>query len=253
MKYALSVFFLLFFLSIKAQHFELPELVSPPQLVLPEDHEEIELFRPLFTWLPPAPSQFFNNLTYDWVLTEIVGVQTASDAIQQNIPLFTRQNIKYTNFQYPLSAPTLDSSKVYAWRVAAKNNMIPVANSEIWTFHLKRADSIVNLPIKEGAFVKLKREEDAAVAVISGVIKYSYFNEANDSLVHFFIADITASTRRQLSADPSMQQVHFGQNLIELDLRGNSFLLNKHIYLLQLINSRKEKWYLKFEYKKKGQ
>ncbi|WP_315814258.1 hypothetical protein [Paraflavitalea speifideaquila] len=77
-------------------------------------------------------------MLYDWTLVEVQATQSPADAIQQNVPLLSRQNISFTNFQYPLSAPELDSSKLYAWRITARNNLAPIGNSEVWSFRVRQ-------------------------------------------------------------------------------------------------------------------
>lgn len=99
------------------------EPISPPQLIQPGDSDRVLLRRPFFTWLPPTPYNTFSNLLYDWVLVEVQPTQSAADAIQQNVPVFLQSNISFTGLQYPLSMPELDTNKLYAWRVTAKNNL----------------------------------------------------------------------------------------------------------------------------------
>ncbi len=226
------------------------EPLSPPQLVMPSDSECVELARPLFTWLPPSPAPLFNNLVYDWSLVEIQGMQTGADAIQQNIPLYTQQNITYTSFQYPLSAPALDTSKQYAWWVIAKSNMAPVAVSDISAFRLNCA---VKEPVATpyaGPYLKVKREEDGAMGLFPGIVRFEYVNEINDSSIQLTLTDITAAVRKNIPLDTGYLKIHFGQNLLQLDLRDNGAMREKHIYLLELKNARRERWYLKFEYRK---
>src|SRR5882757_5980990 len=114
------------------------EPLVPPMLISPVDSEKIEIPRPVFTWAPPMPGSLFGRLFYDWELVEVQSMQTGPEAIQQNIPVLYRSNIQGTSFPYPMSAPALDSTKIYAWRIVAKNNGTPVATSEVWNFSLRR-------------------------------------------------------------------------------------------------------------------
>ncbi len=41
-----------------------------------------------------------------------------------------------------------------------------------------------------------------------------------------------------------------GLNLVQMDLTDNSLFIDKHIYLLEVHNSRNETWRMKFEYLK---
>lgn len=67
------------------------ESISPPLLVFPEDQSILEISRPIFNWMPPAPVTVFSNLNYDLRLVEILPTQSAADAVQQRILLKPRQ------------------------------------------------------------------------------------------------------------------------------------------------------------------
>lgn len=225
------------------------EPLSPPQLVSPADGEATTITRPFFTWIPPAPANLFRNLQYDWVLTEVLYTQSPADAIQQNIPLLTRQNISFTNFQYPMSSPELDTGKLYAWRVTAKSNMMPVANSEVWSFRVTK-DSIIASKESDGYFARLHVTEDAAYSICTGTLRFEYLNEINSNTIDLKIFDISSPVRKEMQLDSTTQTVRPGQNFIALKLDEIANLSNTHMYLLEVKNVKQEKWYLKFEYRK---
>lgn len=225
------------------------EPLSPPSLVMPANDDYAESTRPFFTWLPPMPAQLFNTLRFDLTLVEVFPTQSSSDAIQQNIPITMQANLPYTSFQYPQSMPELDSSKTYAWRVVARNGIMPVANSEIWTFKVKRYSPDSSVTLSRGYFTKLRREDDASYIITGDKVRFSYEHETSDSLVNIRLTDITSAGRKELSFDEPVLKVRYGQNLMTLDL-DRVGLTNLHIYLLELSNVRNEKWYLKFEYRK---
>src|SRR5205807_4543759 len=125
-----------------------------------------------------------NNLRYDWTLVEVAPLQTGATAIQQNTPLLSQYNLTTTNFQYPLSAADLDTAKIYAWQVAAKNNMNTVAQSEVWTFRVRKPGLDTTTTInKEGFFARLKQSENASFVLSYGKVNYEYFNEASNGTV----------------------------------------------------------------------
>lgn len=225
------------------------EPISPPQLVMPLDEEQVDITRPFFAWIPPSPFNTLNSLLYDWVLVEVQATQSPADAVQQNVPVLSRQNLSFTNFQYPLASPELDSSKLYAWRITAKNNMAPIANSEVWSFRIRKnaADS---MPASgSGFFAKLSREEDAAFTICTGVLRFEYINELNSNFVHLRLYDISSITRKPIVLNSTEKQVRIGQNFLQVDLRETAGMTNKHMYLLEVENARREKGYLKFEYR----
>jgi hypothetical protein len=225
------------------------EPISPPQLVLPADNEHVDLTRPFFTWLPPTPFNLFNNLVYDWVLVEVQPMQSAADALQQNIPVLTQQNIAYASLQYPLSAPELDSSKLYAWRVTAKNNLSPIAVSEVWLFKVKQYGIDATTRKTAGSYSRLRRMEDASYIISNGIVRFEHLNELANSEATISIYDVSHPKRRELSLDSTNYALKYGQNFIEINLDENSKLTDRHVYLLELTNARNERWYLKFEYR----
>ncbi len=226
------------------------EPISPPVLISPSDSGQLEITRPLFTWIPPSPFTLFNNLRYDWVLVEVASLQTGATAIQQNVPLLAQSNLTGTSFQYPLSAADLDTDKIYAWQVAAKNNLNTVALSEVWTFRLrKRGPDTTSTMHKEGFFARLKREENAAFVISYGKVNYDYFNEASNGTVRVNVLDISGAVRRQVMLDSASYAVKPGENFMRLDLTDKG-LTTGHIYLLELLDRSGGRWCLKFEFRK---
>jgi hypothetical protein len=226
------------------------EPVSPPQLVMPADNEELVVTRPMFAWLPPAPFNSVNSLLYDWLLVEVQPTQSTADAIQQNIPVLARGNVSFTSFQYPLSMSELDTGKTYAWRITAKNNSSAIANSEVWTFRIKKYNSGSAATMPTGYFARLHRGEDAAYVLCNGILRFEYTNDNNSHVAEMKIFDISSSGRKQIVLDSSSYAIRLGQNFIQLDLRDTPGMISKHMYLLELRNAKEEKWYLKFEYRK---
>ena len=55
---------------------------------------------------------------------------------------------------------------------------------------------------------------------------------------------------KKLEPDSTWMDIRLGENYKQLDFTQQDLLSDKHIYLLELINSRNESWYLKFEYRK---
>jgi len=225
------------------------EPVSPPQLVNPSDSEVVELPRPLFNWLPPAPVQLFSNLVYDFNLVEVQPLQTGADALQQNMPLHTQGNYSMNTLPYPPALPELDTGKIYAWQITARSGGAEVARSEVWTFRVKKplTDPAATSP---GYYTRLSRETESGFTACYGQLCYAYLNEANDRQIPFSIYDIGDAARRELVLDSALLDLHFGQNLGRLDLSQGKLLKDRHIYLLELVNSRKEHWTLKFQYRK---
>jgi len=224
------------------------EPLSPPMLLMPEDSAHTDVTRPFFTWLPPMPYNLFNAARYDWVLVEVGATQTAATAVQQNIPLLSQSNLATNTFQYPMASPELDTGKLYAWQITAKNSISPVAKSEVWSFRVVKygIDSTVHTGSK--VYTPLRRSNDGSYIVCNGRLRYEYLNELNDASAAVALWDIGSAARQSVQLDSVRQSLHYGPNLVNLDLTGAHHLTNGHLYLFELTNSRKETWYLKFEY-----
>jgi hypothetical protein len=226
------------------------EPISPPQLMQPGDSEQVLVKRPFFTWLPPTPYNTFTSLTYDWALVEVQPTQTAAVAIQQNVPVLLQSGISFTNLQYPLSMPELDTGKIYAWRVTAKNNSSPVATSEIWTFKIHKFSTDTFSAVNKGYYSLLRRQSDASYIISSSTLRIQYTHNENSQAVQIKITDISSANQQPIGLDSSTLNVKYGVNFINLDVGSKSGITDKHMYLLELINGRNEHWYLRFEYRK---
>ena len=224
------------------------EPISPPQLIQPGDSDRVIVRRPFFTWLPPTPYNLFSNLMYDFLLVQVQPTQSGADAIQQNIPVYLQSNITFTSLQYPLSMPELDTGKIYAWRVTAKNNFSPIANSEVWSFTIHQPMSDTARISNKGLYAPLRREQNASYTISGNTLHFLYQHELNSPSVQIKIADVSRSTQQEVSLDSPVLAVKYGANYMSLDL-GNSGLVNKHMYVLTLVNDRNESWFLKFEYR----
>lgn len=227
------------------------EPISPPQLIDPGDSSITDQTRPLFSWLPPSPIMLFNHLVYDFRLVRVEALQTGVEAVQQNIPLERQSDLVMAYLQYPMSLPELDTTNIYAWQVIAISGGSEVARSDVWTFRVKK-ESLGLTPSPPAYYTRLRKENDAAYSVCRGPLYFEYLNEANDRTIPFRIYDLTNPSGMELRLDSSLIDLHYGEHLGMLDLSKSGIMLDRHLYLLELINSKKEHWYLKFQYRKKN-
>ena len=225
------------------------EPLGPPTLTAPGDEENITTNRPLFIWLPPSPVSLFSNLSFALKLVVIEGLQTSSQAIQDNMPVIFQEGITNTSFQYPISSPLLDTAKTYAWQISALSNNNPISLSEVWSFKLAQTNDSTAQRKRTPFYVRLKRENDASYAVCTDFINYHYLNEINDTTAVVQLIDITSASRQSILI-PTMVKLQFGENYIIQDLRQFPKIVADHMYLLVLTNSKSEKWYSKFLYKR---
>jgi hypothetical protein len=166
------------------------EPISPPMLSLPFDGSEDETTTPQFSWLPPAPLNMFNNLTYDFKLVEVAEGQTATEAIQQNMPVYTVSNHPDIFLNYPSSHTPLDTGKVYAWQVFANNNNVYAAQSEVWTFKPATilSDTISKELIQYFVFKEFD-EQQPIYSIKTNKISFKFYSWMQAGTANFLIKD----------------------------------------------------------------
>lgn len=226
------------------------EPLSPPQLIYPYDRTGIEEEHPQFSWLPPVPSHLFSNLRYDLVLVEVNGNQSAADAVQQNVPIYQGVNLSTNIMLYPLSATSLELNKEYAWRVTAKSGDAVVGSSESWQFHLKQFGTLTPTAPTAQPFVQLRKDPENAYAIFIGEIKFSYLNETVDSVWNVKLTDLSDPARATSNISMDTVQLKRGINLVKHNAGEDSFFTDRHVYQLEVRNSRNEVWRIRFEYRR---
>ena len=112
--------------------------LSPPLLSAPADKSNVQTPYPLFTWMPPTPADLFSDLNYDLIVSEVLEGQSATEAIDYNTPVFTRNNLKQTSENYAAGFTKLDTGKTYAWQVIAKNGINYSVKTSVWTFAVEK-------------------------------------------------------------------------------------------------------------------
>lgn len=236
------------FLTDECENIEI-EPLSPPILVYPEEEAVLEMTRPVFSWLPPAPLNLFSNLSYDFRLVEVLTTQSPADAVQQNIALYAVSNIAIQSIPYAEGLPALDTGRLYAWQVTAKNNNSFIAKSDVWTFrigHFSEQEEILN---SGQSYAKLKQDGSINYFLCTGQLKFQYDNYFNEDSIQVSIIDM-ADPQTVISLDSNYIRLEPGQNLIKLDLTEHPGFTNNHLYHLVLLNSRQEKWTGKFLFKR---
>lgn len=112
--------------------------LSPPLLSFPADKSKLLTAYPSFAWIPPTPVQMFTELNYDIIVSEVLSGQSPGEAIDQNTPIYSGNHLIKTNENYPSGFAKLDTAKLYAWQVVAKNNDRYAAKTEVWTFTINK-------------------------------------------------------------------------------------------------------------------
>ncbi|MFT3981670.1 MAG: hypothetical protein QM687_14440 [Ferruginibacter sp.] len=224
----------------------LVEPASPPLLVFPEDDGIIDENRPVFTWIPPAPSFLFSNLSYELILVEVLNNQQPSEAVQFNLPLLQQNNVAQTFLPYPSNLNALDTGKLYAWRITANNNGLPVSNSEVFSFRLYTAKD--SLKLHSSLYTVLKKPGEIKFAVSRGKLFYEYTNMDNTDSITLQLEDITNAVTKKISLPNPLLPVKPGQNFNELDLTMLQGMVSNHIYLFTATSKSRQSFALKFIY-----
>ncbi|HTN08210.1 hypothetical protein [Agriterribacter sp.] len=220
--------------------------LSPPQLISPPDTAWIETAYPSFTWLPPAPAAMVPQLRYELLLAEMKKGQNAYEAIRKNTPVYMHRYLTAPYHLYPSSAHPLEPGKQYVWQIIAKNGEVYTQQTEAWSFSIKN-DSPAAMK-DTSAYPKLARGYNAYSYICRGNMKFEYNNEAGDSIVSVAIYEWQNGQQKKVES----RQINMkpGQNFIEMQFNATGKFRHTQVYLLEIINSRKENWNLKFIYLK---
>lgn len=227
--------------------------LSPLLLQTPENFTILSNPYPAFTWLPFSSTQSLSNVTYSLKLVEIYPNQSASDAMEKNIPLFAASNLVETNFLSVGGSPVLEKSKQYAWQVSALSDTRDIAKSEVWNFSMAKDVDSTKVLVTPAAFARMRKrgEDEGGYAVFWGDIRIAYTNETSDSTWSVRLQDVSTPASSLITLKHlDSTRMQRGENLIRIPAGQLSQLKDKHIYLLEVFNSRREVWQLKFEYRK---
>jgi hypothetical protein len=219
--------------------------LSPPLLNSPSDKATVQTPYPQFTWIPPTPFEMFSTLTYDLLVTEVLEGQSPTEAIQYNTPIYTKSELTQTYESYASSFTKLDTGKIYAWQVVAKNGLNYAAKTEIWTFKVAPPSWVKQL-IEQTPFIKMKRDNLEKGIAPNGVLKISYTNETADTSCMVQLKDISASNAAAISFEVKLNR---GENLIQKDIQKLLHTKEGTIYEAFISNSRNETWRMLFEVK----
>lgn len=234
----------------ECQQINIPPL-GPLLLMQPSNGTTLQDLYPVFGWLPPSPVNSFNNLRYDLRVVEILANQTGADAIKDNVPLFNTSSLAATNFPYTHNAHALEPGKKYAWQILAMNNLTVIAKSETWTFLIKEDAVQGSLPKPDPVFFKLRKEgAHDGYAVCWGNLRFDYLNETSDTAWHVLLEDLTAPKHISFVIALDSTKLKRGQNLVNYDAAADKRFIDKHQYVIKVVNSRNEVWQLRFEYRK---
>jgi hypothetical protein len=162
-----------------------------------------------------------------------------------------RRNLSDATYLYTPNEPSLLPGKVYAWQITATSNLSEIVKSEIWSFSTRKDVVMEALQGQEPSYTKLKKAGVMdGFGVYSGNIRFDYFNETNDTIWNIHVEDLTGARPISFSLQLDSVKLHRGKNLVNYATMNDKRFVDKHQYLLKVINSRNEVWQLRFEYRK---
>src|SRR5579872_7434746 len=191
--------------------------LAPPELAQPADSANVETPYPQFSWLPPVPVTLFTDLRYDLLVVEVQAGQSALSAIQENLPAYSALNLTQPFHAYATSYKSLDTGRVYAWRIIAKNGESFAAQSEVWTFRIAKKPVAPLVPAN-GTYLELKSSNSP---VSTGILPNNVLG------LHYYSYDKAHTAEIKLTGEKGevlqtvQQQLEYGKNFIVVSLNGS--------------------------------
>ncbi len=191
--------------------------LSPPELSQPADTATVETPYPQFTWLPPVPVTLFTDLRYDLLVAELQAGQSPQSAIQENLPVYSALNLTQPFNAYAASYKSLDTGKVYAWRIIAKNGESYAAQSDVWTFRIAKKSVAPPVPVN-GTYLTLRSSENPITTGIlpNNILGLQYYSYDSAHQAQIRLTGEKGEILQTLS-----QQLIYGKNFIVITLNGS--------------------------------
>jgi hypothetical protein len=215
-------------------------------LIYPADHDTIETLNPVLIWNHGIDNNFSSNEeSYRIILAELTSGQSAQEGIEVNNPLFYENYLKSHQIPYPLEAQPLQKGKHYGWEIQRIVRGVVVNTTEAWDFYT-RADQ-PPIPV---SYVVPKKSLDAGFYLLQSEFLYFKFdNEYMDKDLKCRIIGGNSSGNLSKIAEAkdengqTMNADYTGSNIYRVDT--GKLNLKKGSYVLEITNSKGEKFYIK--------
>ncbi|AYL93828.1 DUF928 domain-containing protein [Mucilaginibacter celer] len=198
-------------------------------LIDPYDGESNCNKRPLFTWQPLIPA--VPGSYYQLVLAEIKNGQSATEAINYNLPLINQQNITTPLLTYPSIVRDLETGKKYAWQVSAYKDQTVLNRSEIWEFTVSCTDSIKK-KVDTESFREIDDLSRGNFYISTGHIKFAIVNSYEQQPLNYEIVPVDAPEKK-IKHLPKVK-LEPGKNFIDLDISALGSFKNDKYYLMNI-------------------
>lgn len=227
------------------------EVMWPPLLLWPEDEAVINSIYPSLTWTPAFSSTFMGTITYNLKMVELQPGQSKEQAILSNPSFYSLSSHPSTFYPYGAADPILEAGHVYVWQVTAQMGEV-TAQSQVWQFTLGQARALRAAPTGN-FFTPVAEALDGSYHVAKDyTLKIKYTEEYELPAAAYLLYNIynkhgeLVATSLPPRNSPSAG-IKKGDNYITLSLNSGGLSLKaKEYYILEIMNYKNEKRYLRF-------
>jgi hypothetical protein len=219
---------------------------APLNLIEPFDKDEVCEHRPLLSWQPHIPMTA--GTMYQVVLVEVKNKQNGIEALQYNLPIVNQRNISANLLMYPAVARELEKDKKYAWQVTAYQGNTVLNRSEVWTFNMKCADSIVESK-PELSYRDIEDLAKGNFYLAEGRLNFVLVNSYAEQPLQYSISCLT-DPKIKVKNLPQ-RKLSRGKNKIDIELSENRAFRNDYSYMLTVVMPNGQIKNLRFVYKEK--
>jgi hypothetical protein len=216
---------------------------SSLQLIQPYDGDKICDKRPAFTWQPLVPA--VSGVLYRMILVEVLEGQQRVEAIRTNLAVINQVNIPAPMLLYPSMVNDLVVGRKYAWQVAAYNNGLLLAESEIWDFSLEcQLDTAV---VNKDAFRHIDDLSKGNFYIARGHLLFAFDNTYEATTLQYSIRCLT-KPEEEVTKLPKVRVVR-GRNQVVIELLDNKSFKDGYYYIMDVKLPDGEEKQLRFIYK----
>ena len=217
------------------------------QLIFPFDRSTLDETRPVLSW--EAATGFvpqIQALRYALRLVAVEEGQSASEALEVNVPLLERTALTTNSLLYPLDARPLRNGETYAWSVDVYLEGAVVTTSEQWQFSVRLPKAMKEVP-EALSYVMVDTKITNRFVTISDAICVGFDNNEGVNSLNYRIRALNA-TEDEVGNLPVVDGLEAGLNTIQIptdDLR----LKESELYQLEIFTPRGVTYYLQFQYR----
>jgi hypothetical protein len=205
------------------------EALSPPMLIFPTDSSVLDVAPAQFSWIPPAPAALFPVLQYDYFLVEVREGQRASEAVQENLPIYHTANWGSNMLAYSATMPSLEKGKWYAWQVIARDGRQYAGKSETWVFSI-RENASNNADSVRISYSMLSADGQQApyIHISTNTLYLKHVSRVGGYEGQIQIHDALGKLVQQ-----EQQRVEYGDNYLRIKLKNG--ITSGQVYTIELI------------------